>query len=443
MKRIIIEQLKAWKDRSDRKPLIVKGARQVGKTYSLHEFGRASFRSTHYLNFEKEGHLRSVFERDLNPKRIIEELSFHLNASIDIDNDFLIFDEIQSIPLAITSLKYFAEDMSALAVCAAGSLLGIHLGESSFPVGKVDLLEMFPMTFMEFLRATGDEKAADYLQNIKIGESLPEVVHFRLWDDLKKYFVVGGLPEVVKTYADNKDDLFVAMDLARKKQEVLVATYHADMAKHCGKQNAMHIERVWRNIPAQLARTEDGSAPKFLFKDVIPQADRYSRLSGIIDWLFACKLIIKVKITNSGNLPFSAYAKENNFKLYLFDAGLLGALSGLAPRTILDYDYGSYKGYFAENFAAQEFLCSGARELYSWSENTAEVEFLREFDGNVLPIEIKSGWVTQAKSLAVFAERYKPKYRTIMSARPLSIDNNKHLHMYPLYLAGRFPLERT
>jgi hypothetical protein len=253
--------------------------------------------------------------------------------------------------------------------------------------------------------------------------------------------VVGGLPEVVQTYSDNKEDLFTALNLVRKKQEDLISTYHADMAKHSGKQNAMQLERLWRNIPAQLAREQDGSAPKFKFKGVIPGIKGYSRLSGTIDWLKTAGLIIQTYIANSGQLPFSAYIKDNFFKLYLFDVGMLGAISNLPPKTIIGYDYGSYKGYYAENFVAQEFLCSGTSEIYSWKEKTAEVEFLREIEGDVLPIEIKSGWVTRAKSLRVFADKYDPEYRTVMSANNLHIDRDNKIHRYPLYLASRFPFK--
>ena len=202
----------------------------------------------------------------------------------------------------------------------------------------------------------------------------------------------------------------------------------------------MHIDRLWRHVPAQLAREQNGSATKFKFKGVIPGIKGYSKLSGCIDWLQTAGLIIKVHIVNSGNLPFSAYIKENCFKLYLFDVGILGAISKLPPKTILDYEYGSYKGYFAENFVAQEFLFSGVEDIYSWREKTAEVKFLREIEGNVLPVEIKSGWVTHAKSLKVFAEKYNPIYKTVMSANNLYFDQDNKILRYPLYMASRFPL---
>lgn len=440
MKRDVLDKLRVWKDKKERKPLILRGVRQVGKTHSLQSFGKTDFPAVHYLNFEKNENLKTVFEQDLSPQRIIQELSFHLNKPINIDSDLVIFDEIQNIPRSLTSLKYFCEEMPGLALCAAESLLGVHLGEASFPVGKVEFLDMFPMSFLEFLEGIGDTGSMEFIKACKASDKIPEIIHSRLWEQLKKYFVIGGLPEVVKVYADVGDDLFLAMEKVRKKQEDLIATYHADMAKHCGKQNAMHIERLWKNVPAQLARDQNGSASKFIFKGVIPEVNRFSRLSGVIDWLDAAGLIIKTHIVNNGEIPFSAHVVENCFKLYVFDVGILGALSGLPAKTILDYDYGSYKGYFAENYAAQEFRCSGVRDLFCWKERTSEVEFLRELDGKIIPVEIKSGWVTKSKSLKIFAEKYKPARRAIFSAKPLSIDLNKGLCRYPLYMIGRFQL---
>ena len=218
--------------------------------------------------------------------------------------------------------------MPELALCGAGSLLGVQLSDASFPVGKVDFLNLFPMSFEEFLLGIEDVKSYDFLLEYKPVEPIPEIIHSHLWRQLLKYFVVGGLPEVVKTYRENKDDLFNAFQLVRKVQNNLILAYMADMAKHSGKQNSMHIERLWRNVPAQLARSQDGSAPKFKFKGVI------------------------------------------------FDVGIFGALSNLAPKTILEYEYDTYKGYFAENFTAQEFIYSGVDQLFCWKKNTAEVKFV-------------------------------------------------------------------
>ncbi|MBI4650043.1 ATP-binding protein [Candidatus Desantisbacteria bacterium] len=440
MKRFIWNQLLQWKEKKDRKPLILKGVRQVGKTYILRSFAEANFSNVHYINFEKDEQLASIFNVDLSPERILKELSFHLNLPIDPKNDIILFDEIQNAPKALTSLKYFYEEMPEMAICSAGSLLGLHLGNEAFPVGKVDFLELYPFSFAEFLRGTGDQKSYIFLRDYSKGQTVSDHIHNHLWEQLKIYFIVGGLPEVINTYVLHKNDLFSAMEQVRKKQKDLIIAYNADMAKHSGKQNAMHLERLFRNIPAQLAKEQNLSVSRFRFKGIIPGINRYSRLADSIDWLINAGLIFKSGIINRAELPFSAYTKENFFKLYLFDPGILGALSDLPPKTILDYAYGSYKGYFAENYVACEFKCFDSKNLFSWQENTAEVEFIREINGSIFPIEIKSGNITQAKSLKVFADKYNPPYRTVMSGKKPLFDDVNKLHNYPLYLASRFPI---
>ena len=274
-----------------------------------------------------------------------------------------------------------------------------------------------------------------------LAAAFSEIEHQHLWEWLKQYFITGGLPEVVSVFAELQDDLYKAFQAVRQKQEELISAYYADIAKHSGKVNAMHIDRVFRSVPAQLEQTHDGSAKKFTFKGVIPGVSHYQRLCGAIDWLIAAGLVFKVSIVSSGYIPLKAHARENIFKLLLFDVGILGMMSGLAPKVILDYNYGSYKGYFAENFVAQEFLCAKKQELFCWSEKTAEVEFLREMDHQVIPVEVKAGKVIRAKSLKVFSEKYNPSYRAIFSGKPLHIGDQTHY--YPLYLAGSFPLESS
>jgi len=436
MKRNITSQLLKWKNSKTRSPLIIKGARQVGKTYILKEFGQNHFPHCHYINFEENESLGKIFKDDLQPHRILKELSFYLNSPINSNDDLVIFDEIQHCPRALTSLKYFCEEIPSLAICCAGSLLGLQFGSSSFPVGKVDFLNMYPMTFTEFLQGIEEEEACNFIIHCNENMSIPSIVHSRLWELLKIYFVTGGLPGVVDIFNRNKKDVYYALTLVREKQDNIIIAYTADMAKHSGKLNSMHIDRLWRNIPAQLGRNQDGSASKFKFKDVIPGIKGYSRLESIIDWLHTAGLIIKTFIIEKAQLPFIAFKDEAFFKLYFFDIGILGAMSKLSPKTIIDYDYGTYKGYFAENFAAQEFTAAEWNELYSWKEITSEVEFLKEIDNGIIPIEIKSGWVTQAKSLKVFADKYAPPYRVIMSAGEMAIDPARKIYRLPLYLAS-------
>ncbi len=433
MKRLILKDLVEWKEAKKRKPLILTGVRQVGKTYILKEFGAHHFLAHHYVNFEKEPHLFKLFEENLKPERIIEELSFYLDTPIDIQNDLVIFDEIQACPKALTSLKYFHEDMPSLALCGAGSLLGVHLGPVSFPVGKVSLLNLSPMSFVEFLMAIDEERSLKALES----QQISELVHEHLWHLLKHYFIVGGMPEAVQTYCDHKESLYEAFTKVRETQDNLLAAYFGDMAKHAGKTNAMHIDRVFRSIPTQLEKQMEGGAAKFKFKGVVPGITHYQRLASAIDWLVAAGLAIKVHIVGSGEVPLYAHSKENAFKLLLFDIGMLGSMSGLSPKAILDYDYGSYKGYFAENFVAQELLGSMNKPLFSWVEKNAEVEFLIEIEGEVIPLEVKAGKVTKTKSLHQFAEKYHPKNQVILSARSLSTTGTKRY--YPLYLAGLLP----
>lgn len=436
MKRTIFSKLEQWKTKDRRKPLILRGVRQVGKTYILQEFGNSCFARTHYLNFEKSKALLSVFEENLDPKILIQKLNFILNCSIDIHRDLLIFDEIQECPRALTSLKYFAEDMPELALCSAGSLLGVHLTPVSFPVGKVNMIHMYPMSFVEFLTSLDETRALEYLNEAVSAKSIPEIVHSHLWERLKWYFITGGLPEVVDTFLKKRENLYEAFVAVRELQQELLVSYFADMAKHSGKINAMHLDRLWRAIPEQLGRSQDGSAKKFTFKDAVAGINRYDRLAGVIDWLEKAGLIIKVHIVCSGNVPFSAFARENVFKLFCFDVGILGALSGLEPKEILDYDYGTYKGYFAENFIAEEFLYSGQDQLYSWQEKTAEVEFLRQVDGKAVPIEVKSGWVTHSKSLNLFAIKYNSPFKVILSAKNIYEGAGTGVRRYPLYMAS-------
>src|SRR3990167_4160010 len=439
MKRDLIQQLIKWADNPHRKPLLLNGVRQVGKTYLLKQFGAARFQQTHYFNFEKETELHAIFAKNLEPKRILSELKFYANHTIDEKRDLIIFDEIQACPSALTSLKYFQEEMPELSLASAGSLLGLSLGGGSFPVGKVDMLTLHPLSFYEFLKAMDDQKSLSLLSKITLQSPFPEIIHQHLWGQLKIYLVVGGLPEAVNVYLENKQDSYMAFQKVRDKQHELILGYYSDIAKHAGKINSMHIDRVWRSVPSQLSAAHDGNAEKFSFKNIIPTINRYSRLVNVIDWLEATHLVIKIPIINHASLPFSAYCKNNTFKLFMFDVGILGAMSNLSPKTILDYDYGTYKGYFAENFIAQMFLTAEPKRLYSWRENTAEIEFLRDINGNIIPIEVKSGWVTKAKSLAIFSEKYQPKYRVIFSAKNLYCDHTLKTHYYPIYLAEKFP----
>jgi predicted AAA+ superfamily ATPase len=438
MERTVLELLRAWRKSRHRKPLLLQGPRQVGKTYSLKEFGASCFAGCHYLNFEEDEQLASAFSGQLGTTAILQSLSLQLNRPITPATDVLILDEIQQCPRALTSLKYFAEELPQLAVCAAGSMLGVHLSECSFPVGKVDLCPMHPLSFEEFLMALDERPLLDGWRSLSAMTTGSEVLHARLWERLKQYLVTGGLPDVVKRFAASQEDLAAAFAEVRTAQSALLTAYAADMAKHAGKQNAMHIERLWRNIPAQLAGEASGSAPKITYGTDLPGVKGYGRLAGTIDWLVAAGLVARLPIVNSGQLPLGGHERENTFKLFAFDVGILGALSRLPPQAILASDYGTYKGYVAENLVLQELTAAGRTGLACWREGRSEVELLCESGGRIIPVEVKSGWVTQAKGLKVFCDKYQPPFCAVLSARPLAAGPERRKRYYPLYLAARF-----
>ncbi len=447
MKRALRTQLETWHKKPNRKPLLLRGARQVGKTHILQEFGKTSFRKVHYLDFERETRLGQLFGENLDPKSILEELSVLNDTDIKVDQDLLILDEIQACPRALTSLKYFHQDLPSLAICSAGSLLGVTLSDSSFPVGKIDLMDLYPLNFFEFLDACGHEKIARHLRSIVPGSDISEALHHKIWRLLKLYFVVGGLPEIVKVFSEQQGNLSTALQNARQNQKTLLSSYLVDIAKHSGKINSMHIERLWRNVPTQLGRDINSGSKKFVFKDAVAGLRGYDRLAGVIDWLTQAGLVLRAPIINKAALPFSAYAKENVFKLFLFDVGMLGALSDLPPASIMAYDYGNFKGYFAENFVLQELTAMENATLYCWKEKESEVEFLQEFDGEVTPIEVKSGLSTKTRSLKVYLEKYAPKHAFILSGKPgIHLKQHKKDHQpttslwsLPLYTASILP----
>jgi len=375
-----------------------------------------------------------LFEKDLSPSRILEELQFHLNTAIDKTRDLIIFDEIQQCPRALTALKYFCEQMPELAVCAAGSLLGVNLTGVSFPVGKVTFLDLYPMSFLEFLAGIGKERLVDLLQTHDLSAPFPAIAHEQLWEMWKHYLIVGGLPQAVKAYRDKLPNAYEAMQAVRSVQRDLLETYMADIAKHSGKVNALHIQRLWRNVTQQLARAQDGPAPKFRFKDAVPGLRSYERLAAPLDWLENARLVLRTAIVEKAETPLAGFANENRFKQYFFDTGLLGAINDIKPSQILQYDDGSYKGYMAENFVAQELRASGIGALYCWEGKTSEVEFLLQTVSGVIPIEVKSGQLTQLKSLKVFEARYQPSKSLILSAK--NVEHRGSRLYLPLYVSG-------
>ncbi len=432
MERLLQLDLKQWKSKNDRKPLILQGARQIGKSWLLKRFGEEEFDNVYHLDFEKNKDIfERIFEGDIKPTDIINKISLFINKTINTSNDLIIFDEVQNIPRALTSLKYFCEDMPELAICAAGSLLGIFFSSESYPVGKVEYLTLYPMNFEEFLLNYGNKglyKA--YKEN-----TIDAFIHQELIKILREYYVIGGMPEIVKYFFNNKDNNSDIFNIIRKKQTGLLLSYTRDFNKHSGKVNALHIERIFENIPMQLADNIDGSVKKYHFKNVIKNKKGYEQLQGPIDWLIKVGLVIKVHITNKAEVPFKFFAKDNLFKLYLFDIGILGAMLELPPASIILGDYAIAKGFFIENFVMQEIKVVSDKELYSWTERNSEIELLTELNGNITPIEVKSSLRTKAKSLTQFIRKYNPKQAVILSEKKL--DNYKTIKYIPLYYANK------
>jgi len=413
MKRISYRKLVKWKHKRNRKPLLLKGARQVGKTWLLTEFGNNEFSRIHVLNFERDTDACTLFKGSLSPDVILRNIELYLDHGIESASDLILFDEIQNCPRALTSLKYFAEEKPEAAVCCAVSHIGLALGNTSFQVGKIDQLSLYPMTFREFLEA----QQTNLAEMIDAPPPIPEVFHNRLWEQLKTYYMTGGMPEVVQRYLHHPSPSHETFLEIREIQSRLIQGYRADFAKHAGKINAAHINRVFENIPEQIMKTVDSSVGRYRFKDVVPGYSRFSELEGPIDWLIRSGLILPVSIIDSPAIPLSSTRKNNIFKLYFFDIGLLGCMAELPIQSIMSQDFGTYKGFFAENYVAQELYSAGVTELYSWRGRTSEIEFLVVVDGKIVPIEVKSGSrMHRAKSLAVYRERHQPESTVVVTA---------------------------
>lgn len=429
MKRRLLDQLTKWKRSENRKPLLLKGARQVGKSWLLKEFGK-SFKRIHYLNLEKDQLFFDVFEDSLDPKEILKKISLLTSIPVDIAQDVLIIDEIQLHPKALTALKYFCEDMPELAVCAAGSHIGVTFNNHAFPVGKVHFEQLYPLSFNEYLA-----NFSPLLHKCYETTEVSNLEHKLIWKEYLKYTFTGGMPEVLRGFKETLD----AIHETRSLQSDLLNSYASDFAKHSGKQNASHILATYENIPRQLQACYDGSVSRFKFKDILPNRSKYSQFKGPIDWLIHTALVHKCGNVNTPQSPLAAYEKENLFKLFYSDIGLLQAALNLDYQEITSQDYGSYKGFVAENFAAQELKSSGY-DLRYWKKNdsssSAEIEFIISYQGRIIPIEVKSGVNSlKSKSLASYKEKYKPDISIKLSGRNLCFEE-KQINA-PLYMAGK------
>ncbi len=439
MKRTILHDLSEWKAGTIRKkPLVIKGARQVGKTWALQTFGEQRYRKQghhcHYIDFRKAKPLYSIFQETLDPAEIIKLLEFRLRTSIDTHNDLLIFDEIQECPQAITSFKYFAQDMSELDLVAAGSHMGLMKNEESFPVGKVNFLYMFPMSFGEFVLAA-DGEAFCRLDAFDFSAPFPSVVHERLLELFALYSFTGGLPEVIAAFLHKGlDDLRAGALDARAVQEELVEGYRADFAKYSGVVNANHINYVFDAIPSQLSEAHEDGVKKFRFKDVIPRRKGLDAIQGPLTWLIESRLCMKAAIAKKAEHPLASYAGHNKFKVLLFDIGILNCMLNIPCEVMLDERLGPFKGFMLENFVAQELFAGTNRELVSWQEGTAELEFLVTNGKEIIPVEVKSATRSRrARSLDAYIARYSPSIAVKLTRQNLVKNAGRGITTAPVY----------
>ena len=428
MERKIVEKLISWKNNPNRQPLIITGARQVGKTYSALSFGKEYYKNTVYLNMENSNEVQAVFERDLKPDRVIRELSVLSGQSIFPSDTLIIFDEIQASERALTSLKYFCENAPEYHVITAGSLLGVAMNREnySFPVGKIDILTMYPLDFEEFLLATGN---ADLIGLIKrcYQDFTPLSMHEKALDLYKMYLIVGGMPRVVQEYIQTDDFNFVTAT-----QSALNDSYIADMAKYATGSETTKIMAAWASIPAQLAKDNK----KFQYK-VIKSGARAYEYETPLDWLKFAGIINKCVRIKEGKLPLTAYADNDSFKVYMMDTGLLCSKFGIAPNVILSGlpSFDGFKGALTENYVCQSLVVNGFTPYYWASPGKAELDFvLQDREGNIIPLEVKSSDNVRAKSLNNFVSQYKVDYAVRTSTRNFGFENGiKSVPLYALF----------
>ena len=431
MKRDCYQQLLRWKNSPHRKPLILRGARQVGKTYLLKQFGQQEFKNYCYVNLEEDPAVKTIFSQKLSPARILSDLAIYSNQPIKPRDTLIIIDEIQECPRALTSLKYFNEEAKEYSVIAAGSLLGVKLGKASgFPVGKVNFMDLYPLSFFEFLTAMDEEKLRNSLEKKSEFEPISEPVHLKLIELLRLYFFIGGMPEVIKQYLVEKDLL-----RAREVQQEILKAYLFDFSKHADAVNIMKISKIWHAMPNQLAKENK----KFMYVEVDKQA-KSREYETALHWLIDAGLVYQTFNVKAPRQPLLSYIDPKAFKLFLFDTGLLGCLSELSPQIILEGDqlFTEFKGALTENFVAQELKASGFPSLFYWaSANTAEVDFLLPLQNKILPLEVKAGTSTKKKSLMVYANKYQPP--VLLRTSLMNFKQDEKIANYPLYMVSCIP----
>jgi predicted AAA+ superfamily ATPase len=426
MKRSAYNQLLQWKESASRKPLILQGARQVGKTFLVNDFGKNEYTNFVYLNFEQNESLQTFFDQSLYPERIIADLGLFLGKKITAKDTLLFFDEIQVAPKVLTSLKYFQEQAPDYHIIAAGSLLGVSMGKkSSFPVGKVNFLTMQPMSFSEYLLAMGENLMVEMLGEISTVQPLSELIHEKLLQHLKMYLFLGGMPEVVQNYIDNRDIVQV-----RVIQNEILEAYKRDFSKYDEPNQEVRTSEFWNSIPGQLAKENK----KFKYADIRHGA-RSAMFEQTVEWLRGAGLINVVYNLTTPKKPLSAYADYTKFKVYLHDVGLLAAKLNVPSELIVTPSelFSEFNGAFIENFVAQELVYYNlqSKQYYWTSRGEAEVDFIVETDNNIYPVEIKSGTSRNLKSLRSYSIKYNPG--NIFRISPRNLIQSDDFINIPLY----------
>lgn len=424
MYRIAIEKLYKWKNSKRRKPLIIEGARQVGKTWLMKEFGKQAYSDTVYINFDSNTRMADLFAVDLDTDRLILGLELYAGRKIDSDNTLLIFDEVQEVPKALASLKYFYENAPQYHIVCAGSLLGIALHQgTSFPVGKVDFLKLYPLSFSEFLMATGNERFAKLLKK----QDFEMITNFKQTyiDALKQYYFVGGMPEAVQSFVESKD-----FNEVRTIQKRILAAYEQDFSKHAPNEIVPKIRMLWNSIPSQLARENK----KFIY-GLVREGSRAREYETAIMWLSDCGLVHKVSRVNAAGIPLKAYEDLKAFKLFIVDVGLLGCMTRLHQRTLLDGDdlFVEFKGALTEQYVCQQLKTIEDLGVYYYTNDrgSCEIDFVIDTGEQIIPIEVKAETNLRAKSLKTYRERFEPE----LSVRTSMADYKKEdwLLNLPLY----------
>lgn len=432
MQRNIMNNLKEWKEAKKRKPLLLLGARQIGKTYILKEFGKSHYSDFVYINFDREDEFAKPFLDSKDPRKIIKEIEILKNKRIDSSNTLIIFDEIQACSQAISSLKYFNEEVSEYSIVCAGSLLGTMLAREnfSFPVGKVNFLNMYPMTFDEFLKETNNDLLLEEIVK-KYGTMAPmsDALHIKALELYRHYVCLGGFPEFVQDYIENDQDL-IATDT--KIRNSIVKGYISDMTKYCSSSESIRITDVYKSMPGQLGKENT----KFKYS-IVKKGARAKNYEEPVNWLIESSICIKSEAISFPDFPLSGYVKDNTYKLYLNDTGLLLELGEIPYRSIIFDEDNRYKGGIVENYVASSLLAND-KKLYHYNEGGCEIDFIIQLDDNIIPIEVKAGERTRSISLNKYFEKYNPPYCIRISARNFGYENNiKSIPLYSAFLIGR------